>query len=116
VLPGGVINPDKLRTERAAVEFVRKLFYGSGEPVVAICHGPWMLIEANVIRGLVATGYKSIRTDLKNAGAEVKDEPVVVDSGVVTSRQPDDIPAFVSRLIEEMGEGRHHRRQAAEQG
>jgi len=113
VLPGGVINPDRLRAEATAVQFVRK-FYDSGKPVAAICHGPWMLIEAGVIRGHIATGYKSIRTDLKNAGAEVKDEPVVVDNGLITSRQPDDIPTFVSKVIEETREGRHHRRQAAE--
>lgn len=112
VLPGGQINPDLLRADRRAVDFVRAMV-GSGKPVGAICHGPWMLIEADAVRGLRATSYGSIRTDMKNAGAEWVDEEVVVDRGIVTSRRPDDLPAFCAKMIEEIGEGRHHDRQAA---
>jgi protease I len=113
VLPGGVINPDKLRIEPKAVDLVRK-FYATGKPLAAICHGPWLLIEAGVIRGRRATSYKSIRTDMRNAGAEWVDEPVVVDQGLITSRQPDDLEAFSKKIIEEIREGRHTKRQAAE--
>jgi protease I len=113
VLPGGVINPDKLRIEPKAVEAVRK-FYATGKPLAAVCHGPWLLIEAGVIRGRRATSYKSIRTDMRNAGAEWVDEPVVVDQGLITSRQPDDLEAFTKKIIEEIREGRHTKRQAAE--
>ena len=102
VLPGGQINPDKLRLEPKAVEFVRA-FFQAGKPVGAICHGPWMLVEADVVRGRTVTGWPSIRTDLRNAGAKVVDREAVTDGNIVTSRKPDDIPAFVdafSRLVE----------------
>ena len=106
VLPGGQINPDKLRLEPQAVEFVRA-FFAAGKPVGAICHGPWLLVEADVVRGREVTSWPSIRTDLRNAGAEWVDREVVVDQGLVTSRKPDDIPAFNAKIIEEFAEGRH---------
>ena len=112
VLPGGVINPDKLRTVDRAVSFVRE-FFQSGKPVAAICHGPWMLIEAGVIRGCRATSYHSIKTDMKNAGAEWVDQEVVTDRGLVTSRSPDDLNAFCSKLVEEIAEGKHEQRKVA---
>jgi protease I len=98
VLPGGVMNPDKLRKDQRAVQFV-KHFFDAGKPVAAICHGPWTLVEADVLRGRRVTSYDSIKTDLKNAGAEWVDEQVVVDDGLVTSRQPDDLPAFNQAMI-----------------
>jgi protease I len=100
LLPGGVLNPDRLRTEESAVNFVRS-FFDDGKPVAAICHGPIMLIEADVVHGRRVTSYPSIKTDLKNAGAQWVDEQVVVDHGLVTSRKPDDIPAFNRRMIQE---------------
>lgn len=106
MLPGGVMNPDKLRLERAAVTFV-KGFVETGKSVGAICHGPWMLVEADVVAGRKVTSWPSIRTDLENAGAIWEDSEVVVDEGLVTSRKPDDIPAFAAKLIEEIAEGRH---------
>lgn len=106
VLPGGQINPDILRMIPAAVDFVRN-FYQTGKTVAAICHGPWMLIEADVVRGKTVTSWPSVRTDLRNAGGKVVDKEVVVDSGMVTSRKPDDIPAFVSKIIEKVREGVH---------
>ena len=106
LLPGGVLNPDELRTNETAVEFVRSFFH-AGKPVAAICHGPWLLVEADVIRGRTVTSWPSIRTDLRNAGAEWVDREVVVDQGLVTSRKPDDIPAFNRKMIEEIGEGIH---------
>jgi protease I len=112
LLPGGVMNPDKLRREPKAVQFV-KAFFDAGKPVAAICHGPWTLIEAGVVRGRRMTSFESIQTDLKNAGARWMDEPVVVDNGLVTSRKPDDIPAFNEKMIEEFAEGAHRRQQAA---
>jgi protease I len=112
VVPGGQINPDLLRVDPKAVDFVRQM-YRAGKPVAAICHGPWVLIEADIVRGRRATCYKSIRTDLKNAGANVLDEPVVVDQGLITSRQPEDLDAFCAKLIEEIGEGAHTTRRAA---
>jgi len=115
VVPGGQINPDLLRVEPKAVDFVRQM-YRAGKPVAAICHGPWVLIEADIVRGRRVTSYKSIRTDLKNAGADVVDEPVVVDQGLITSRQPDDLQAFCAKLIEEIGEGVHAPRRAAAGG
>lgn len=106
LLPGGVMNPDHLRMEPKAVEFV-KGFFEAGKPVAAICHGPWTLIEAGVVRGRKLTSYQSIKTDLQNAGAEWADQEVVVDRGLVTSRKPDDLPAFIGKMIEEFAEGIH---------
>ncbi|HEX6142351.1 MAG TPA: type 1 glutamine amidotransferase domain-containing protein [Geminicoccaceae bacterium] len=106
VLPGGQINPDKLRLEQKAVAFVHG-FVGAGKPVGAICHGPWLLVEADVVRGRTVTSFPSIRTDLINAGAKWVDEAVVVDQGLVTSRRPSDLPAFCAKVIEEIAEGRH---------
>jgi protease I len=106
LLPGGVMNPDKLRTIPEAVAFV-KHFFGAGKPVAAICHGPQMLIEADVVRGRTLTSYPSLQTDLRNAGATWVDEEVVVDHGLVTSRTPADIPAFNDKMIEEIAEGAH---------
>jgi protease I len=112
VLPGGVANPDFLRQDSDAVEFVRG-FVEAGKPVGAICHGPWMLVEADVVRGKTLTSYPSIRTDIRNAGGEWVDREVCVDRGLVTSRRPDDIPAFCEKLIEEFAEGRHEELAAA---
>ena len=108
LLPGGVMNPDKLRANDEAVDFVRA-FFDAGKPVAAICHGPWTLINAGVVEGRKMTSYASIRVDLENAGALWVDEEVVVDNGLVTSRQPSDIPAFNEKMIEEIAEGRHER-------
>lgn len=112
VLPGGPINPDRLRLEPEAVRFVRAFFEGH-KPVAAICHGPWMLVEADVVRGRRLTSYPSIRTDLRNAGAEWVDQEVVVDQGLVTSRRPADLGAFNREMIEEFAEGRHAGQRAA---
>ena len=106
VLPGGVINPDALRLEERAVAFIRA-FAESSRPVAAICHGPWTLINAGAVSGRRMTSWPSLRIDLENAGAEWVDEEVVVDNGLVTSRNPDDLPAFCARMIEEFAEGRH---------
>lgn len=106
VLPGGVANPDQLRADAGAVAFVRD-FFEQHKPVAAICHGPWTLIDAGVVRGRRLTSYKSIKTDLTNAGAEWSNEEVVVDNGLVTSRTPDDLPAFNAKMVEEIGEGVH---------
>jgi protease I len=111
VLPGGVANPDQLRQDEGAVAFVRD-FMASGKPVAAICHAPWTLVEADVVRGRTITSWPSLQTDIRNAGATWVDEEVHVDAGLVTSRKPDDIPAFCSKLLEEMQEGRHERREA----
>jgi len=108
LLPGGVANPDQLRTLPKAVQFVKR-FVESGKPVGVICHGPWTMIEAGVVKGRTMTSWPSLRTDLVNAGARWVDQEVVVDRGVVSSRRPDDIPAFSRKLIEEIGEGRHQR-------
>ncbi len=102
LLPGGVINPDKLRMSERAVRFV-KSFFQAGKPVAAICHGPWMLVEADVVRGRTVTSWPSLHTDLRNAGADWVDREVVADEGLVTSRKPDDIPAFNKKMIEEFG-------------
>jgi protease I len=110
LLPGGVMNPDKLRMNKQAVQFVRA-FFDAGKPVAAICHGAWTLIEAGVVGGRTLTSYPSIQTDLKNAGARWVDQEVVVDNGLVTSRNPNDIPAFNRKMIEEFAEGRHAQRQ-----
>jgi protease I len=112
LLPGGVMNPDKLRVEPEAVKFA-KAFFDAGKPVAAICHGPQLLIEAGVVKGRKMTSFPSLQTDLKNAGAKWIDEEVVVDNGLVTSRKPDDIPAFNAKLIEEISEGRHEGQAAA---
>lgn len=106
LLPGGVMNPDKLRANQHAVAFVKK-FVDAGKPIASICHGPWTLIETGMVRGRRMTSYPSIKTDLKNAGAEWVDEEVVVDHGLVTSRSPSDIHAFNNKMIEEFGEGVH---------
>ena len=108
MLPGGVINPDQLRTYPKAVQFVRN-FVDQGKPVAAICHGPWMLVEADVVRGRRVTSWPSVKTDLRNAGGAWVDEEVVTDRGIVTSRKPDDIPAFNRQMIEEFAEGSHTR-------
>lgn len=99
VLPGGQINPDKLRMDEDAVSFVKR-FVQTGRPVAAICHGPWLLVEADAVRGKTVTSWPSIRTDLKNAGANVVDKEVVQDGQFITSRKPDDIPAFSQKIIE----------------
>lgn len=106
VLPGGVANPDQLRTSEAAVAFVRS-FFEDAKPVAVICHGPWTLVEADVVRGRRLTSWPSVRTDLRNAGAEWVDEEVVTDRGLVSSRNPGDLPAFCSKLVEEFAEGKH---------
>jgi protease I len=108
VLPGGLINPDTLRQDEKAIHFIQAFFSDSAnKPVAAICHGPWLLAEAGVLKGRKVTSYNSIKTDLKNAGAIWVDEPVVVDNGLVTSRTPDDLDAFNKKLLEEIREGRH---------
>lgn len=111
VLPGGVGNPDKLRADEEAVQFVKD-FFTAKKPVAAICHGPWLLAEAGVLRGRKITSYHSIRTDMKNAGADWVDQEVVVDKGLVTSREPKDLDAFCRKMIEEIAEGVHDRRAA----
>jgi protease I len=106
VLPGGVANPDALRLEPKAIEFVRA-FAEAGKPIAAICHGPWTLINAEAVEGKRMTSWPSLEADLRNAGADWVDEEVVVDGGLVTSRKPDDLPAFCAKMIEEFAEGRH---------
>ncbi|RPE09931.1 type 1 glutamine amidotransferase [Chitinophaga lutea] len=106
VLPGGVMNPDLLRVNKKAVEFV-KGFADEAKPIAAICHGPWTLIETGMVQGRKMTSYPSIKTDLVNAGAAWSDREVVVDNGLVTSRRPDDLPAFCEKMIEEIAEGQH---------
>lgn len=106
ILPGGVFNPDALRVDEDAVAFV-KAFFEQGKPVAAICHGPWTLIEADVVRGRTVTSWPSLKTDLKNAGATWVDEEVVCDGGLVTSRNPDDLDAFCKKAIEKFAEGKH---------
>jgi protease I len=112
LLPGGVMNPDKLRMNRHAVEFVKQLA-AAGKPIAVICHGPWTLVEADVVRGVRMTSWPSVKTDLVNAGANWVDEEVVVDRGIVSSRKPADLPAFNRKMIEEFAEGRHARRKAS---
>ncbi len=106
VIPGGVVNADHLRAEKAAVDFTRS-FFDAQKPVAVICHGPWILIEAGVTDGRSMTSYHTLATDLKNAGAKWVDEEVVVDQGLVTSRNPNDLPAFNAKLVEEIAEGKH---------
>ena len=108
VLPGGVMNPDKLRMNEKAVAFVRE-FFNESKPVASICHGPWTLIEAGVVEGKTMTSYPSIQNDLKNAGANWVDQEVVVDNGLVTSRSPRDLDAFNAKMVEEIAEGVHAR-------
>ena len=112
LLPGGVANPDQLRANPKAVQFVKQ-FFDSGKPVGVICHGPWTLIEAGVVRGRTMTSWPSLRTDLVNAGAKWVDQEVVTDNGLVSSRKPADVPAFSRKLIEEIGEAQHARRAVA---
>lgn len=111
VLPGGVFNPDALRMDDEAVRFVRD-FFEQSKPVAAICHGPWTLIDAEVVRGRKMTSWPSLKTDLINAGAEWVDEQCVCDNGLVTSRNPDDLPAFCDKAIEEFAEGAHEHQTA----
>lgn len=106
VLPGGVANPDNLRTDADAVALIRA-FFEAGKPVGAICHAPWTLIEAEVVEGRRLTSFPSLQTDIRNAGGEWVDEEVVTDSGLVTSRNPDDLPAFNAKIVEEFAEGVH---------
>ena len=112
VLPGGVANPDFLRADQDAVEFARA-FFEAGTPVGAICHGPWTLVEADVVRDLTLTSWPSLKTDIRNAGGKWVDEEVVVDKGLTTSRKPDDLPAFNDKIVEEFCEGRHEQLAAA---
>jgi protease I len=106
VVPGGVGNPDTMRADENAVQFVRD-FFEQSKPVGVICHGPWMLVEAGVVRGRKVTSWPSLQTDIRNAGGEWVDEQVVVDNGLVTSRKPDDLPAFNAKIVEEFAEGKH---------
>ena len=108
VIPGGVANPDFMRQDDDAVGFVRA-FFEAGKPVAVICHGPWMLVEADVVRDRKVTSWPSLQTDIRNAGGNWVDEEVVVDAGLVTSRKPDDLPAFCEKVVEEICEGRHER-------
>jgi protease I len=112
VLPGGVANPDSLRTDQHAVRFVRS-FFEAGKPVASICHGAWTLVEADVVKGRTLTSWPSIKTDIENAGGTWVDEEVHVDQGLVTSRKPDDLPAFNAKTIEEIAEGVHEGQAAA---
>ena len=112
MLPGGVMNPDHLRMDERAVTFAKSMF-NSGKPIAAICHGPWLLVEADVVRNRSVTSWPSLETDLRNAGADWSDQEVVTDMGLVTSRKPDDLPAFNKKMLEEFAGGVHDRRGAA---
>jgi deglycase len=112
VIPGGVGNPDTMRLDENAVQLVRD-FFEQGKPVGVICHGPWMLVEAGVVRGRKVTSWPSLQTDIRNAGGDWVDQEVVVDEGLVTSRKPDDLPAFNEKIVEEFCEGRHERQAAS---
>ena len=112
VIPGGVGNPDTMRTDENAVQLVRD-FFEQGKPVGVICHGPWMLVEAGVVRGRKVTSWSSLQTDIRNAGGDWVDQEVVVDDGLVTSRKPDDLPAFNEKIVEEFCEGRHEQQAAS---
>jgi protease I len=114
VVPGGVGNPDQLRADENAVRFVQEM-HQAGKPMGVICHGPWVLVEAGIARGRRLTSYPSIETDVRNAGGTWVNEEVVVDEGIVTSRSPDDLPAFCRKIVEEFAEGVHERRHATEQ-
>ena len=111
-IPGGVGNPDQLRADENVVQFTRD-FFEQGKPVAAICHGPWVLVEAGVVKGRTVTSWPSLQTDIRNAGGNWVDEQVVVDQGLVTSRKPDYIPAFNDKMIEEFAEGVHARQRAS---
>ncbi len=113
-LPGGLMNPDKLRTDESVLSFVRA-FFDAGKPVAAICHAPWILINAGFVKGRELTSYPTLRKDLENAGAKWIDSEVVVDNGLVTSRNPNDIPAFNEKLIEQIAEGRYEKQLTANQ-
>ena len=112
VIPGGVGNPDTMRVDENAVQFVRD-FFEQGKPVGVICHGPWMLVESGVVRGRKVTSWPSLQTDIRNAGGDWVDQEVVVDNGLVTSRKPDDLPAFNAKIIEEFAEGKHEAQAAS---
>ena len=111
LIPGGVGNPDQMRGDKRMVAFTRA-FFDQGKPVAVICHGPWMLVEADVVHGLTLTSWPSLQTDIRNAGGHWVDEEVHTDDGIVTSRKPADLPAFCSKMVEEFAEGRHERRNA----
>jgi len=113
ILPGGVRNPDQLRMNRAAIDLI-SAFADAGKPVAAICHGPWLLVEADLLRGKTATSWPSIRTDLKNAGANVVDQPAVTDGNIITSRNPDDVPAFTEAVIRLIGQAPARARETSE--
>ena len=106
ILPGGTVNADRLRMDENVISFLQK-FFADAKPVGVICHGPWTLVEADLVRGRTLTSYPSLRTDIRNAGGEVVDEEVVVDEGLVSSRNPDDLPAFCNKIVEEFAEGKH---------
>jgi protease I len=106
ILPGGTVNADRLRMDDNVISFLQK-FFADAKPVGVICHGPWSLVEADLVRGRTLTSYPSLRTDIRNAGGEVVDEEVVVDQGLVSSRNPDDLPAFCDKIVEEFAEGKH---------